>query len=142
MTELHVAARRYVGVPWVHRGRSSERIDCVGLAVVAAQELGWAVEDLADYPRHTSGNRLQAQIEKNLGAPVCVFPALEDLQPNDVVTLRYGKHGRMRHVGVVGVHPEGGLSLIHADGRIGRVVEQRIDAQSITRFVNVYRRAV
>lgn len=143
MTELHIAARRYVGASWVHRGRSPDQLDCVGLAVVAAQDIGWSVEDLFDYRRHASGGKLEAQIELNLGSPVMTRGAsLQNLQPNDVVTLRYGKHGRIRHVGVVGVHPEGGLSLIHADGHIGRVVEHRIDPQTLSRIANVYRRSV
>lgn len=154
MTQLYEAARQFVGASWVHRGRlraeldsdglviSPAELDCVGLAVVAAQDLGWSVEDILNYPRHTSGVRLESQVEKNMGPPVMVRGAsLDNLQPNDVVTLRYGKHGRMRHVGVIGAHPEGGLSIIHADGNIGRVVEQRIDANTIPLIANVYRRA-
>jgi hypothetical protein len=140
MTELYLAARRYVGTPWDHRGRTSDAIDCIGLAVTSARDCGWEVIDVADYSRRPTKGRLEAHIGAHLGPPVCVFPTLADLLPSDVVTMRYGRHGRMRHVGVVAAHPEGGLSLIHADGRIGRVVEQRIDAQLISFFVNVYRR--
>jgi hypothetical protein len=42
----------------------------------------------------------------------------------------------------VGAHPEGGLSLIHTDSYIGRVVEQRIDETILARIAAVYRRAV
>lgn len=144
MTELYEAARRYVGALWDHRGRSSEKLDCAGLAVVAARDVGWLVHDMSDYRRHPSGGQLEAQIEMNMGPPVMVRGAsLDNLQPNDVVTLRYGKHGRIRHVGVIGAHSEGGLSIIHADGlETRRVVEHRLEPQTVSLIANVYRRTV
>lgn len=142
MTELHEAARRYLGVRWVHRGRTESELDCVGLGVVAAQDLGWEVLDRDDYSRRPLQGQLEAQLQANFGPPVLTAPfCRKQLQPNDVVAMRFAKNGRVRHVGIVGKHPEGGLSLIHTDSAIGRVVEQRIDQHLLARIASVYRRS-
>ena len=39
------AARTYIGVPWQHQGRSRHGIDCVGLLVCVAHDLGIPVDD-------------------------------------------------------------------------------------------------
>jgi cell wall-associated NlpC family hydrolase len=144
MIPLHVAARAYVGVPWVHKGRKGSELDCAGLAARAARDLGWNVFDLRDYPRRAPNvGQLEAQIELNLGPPVARGPvAIDLLMPDDIVSMRMSPKGRVRHVGIVGAHPQGGLSLIHTDSNIGRVVEQRIDADILSRIAGVYRRAV
>jgi hypothetical protein len=48
-------ARSWLGVPWRHQGRSRRGIDCAGLVVLVARELGLADHDLAVYGRHSSG---------------------------------------------------------------------------------------
>ena len=46
------AARRYIGVPWVHQGRSTHGVDCIGLVVLAARDCGMDVTMKADYGRN------------------------------------------------------------------------------------------
>ena len=133
---IHHEARKYLGTPFRHRGRDPVvGIDCVGLAVLAARDCGWDVQDLADYTRHPKGGLLESMLRLNCGAPV------SDMQAGDLVAIRYAHAGPVRHVGIVGDHPHG-LSLIHTDSHIGRVVEQRIDQSITARIAAVYRRAV
>lgn len=45
-------ARGYLGTPWFHRGRvKNVGVDCVGLLVCVARDLGHSVEDHCDYSR-------------------------------------------------------------------------------------------
>jgi cell wall-associated NlpC family hydrolase len=134
MTELHIAARRYLGTPFRHRGRDLAGIDCVGLAILAARDCGWQATDLADYTRHPKGGLLEQMLSLNCGAPV------DDMRPGDLVAMRFSKNAPIRHVAIVGDHKHG-LSLIHTDSYLGRVVEQRIDPTISARIAAVYRRS-
>jgi lipoprotein Spr len=139
-TGLHIAARRHLGVPFKHRGRDPQKgIDCVGLAVLAAIECGWTVQDLPVYGRLPKDGQLEAQLAAN-ATRICTNPTLDQLQPGDLVAIRFSPRDAVRHVGIVGDHPHG-LSLIHTDSHIGRVVEQRIDETILARIAAVYRRA-
>jgi cell wall-associated NlpC family hydrolase len=45
------AARGFLGVPWVHQGRSDKGMDCVGLIVLSIRAAGIDVPLTADYGR-------------------------------------------------------------------------------------------
>jgi cell wall-associated NlpC family hydrolase len=134
MSALVLAARRYLGVRFVHRGRRPDKLDCVGLILLAYRDCGVALDAPADYGREPHLTRFQAAIEAGLGRPVG-YP----LQVGDVVTLR--TKGHPHHLAIVTDHPEG-LGLIHASGEHGRVVEHRLDPTYLRRITHVYRRPV
>jgi cell wall-associated NlpC family hydrolase len=137
MPRLDEAARRYLGVPFKHQGRDpAVGIDCVGLGQLACRDCGVAVPDWTDYARHPHAGLLESRLRAVFGPPH------SDMQPGDIVAMRFaGDRGPVRHVGIVGEHPHG-LSLIHTDSRLGRVVEHRIDDHWRARIAGVYRRAV
>ncbi|ESY89016.1 hypothetical protein X739_00480 [Mesorhizobium sp. LNHC220B00] len=45
------AARGYLGVPWMHQGRTDKGMDCVGLIVLSMRACGVDVPLTADYGR-------------------------------------------------------------------------------------------
>jgi cell wall-associated NlpC family hydrolase len=45
------AARGFLGVPWVHQGRSEKGMDCVGLVVLSARAAGIEAPLTANYGR-------------------------------------------------------------------------------------------
>lgn len=159
MTDLYLAARRYVGVPFEHRGRTPDRsLDCLGLVRQAAEDMGMDVEGVpADYSRRPHDGLLESYVERYLGKPVRIEPIrMEDLLPNDVVVMHFD-HARVSrglpsswpvcHIGIVGEF-QGRLTLIHTDGRVGRkdgsrkagkVVEHSIDAATLASIAAVYR---
>lgn len=141
MTPLVLAARRYDGVRFVHRGRRPDKLDCVGLVRLAYLVCGVELEDFRLYGREPDITRWQDAMERNLGAPVAAGPILSDavLRVGDVVALRTLRHPH--HLAIVGDHPDG-LSLIHASGEHGRVVEHRLDPAYRARITHVYRRPV
>ena len=53
---LVAQARSYLGVPWRHQGRTRAGIDCAGLVVLVARDLG-----LTDYDSTAYGRRAQGQ---------------------------------------------------------------------------------
>jgi cell wall-associated NlpC family hydrolase len=125
-------ARSWLGVPWVHQGRSRAGVDCVGLLVCAARELGLAAGavDVQDYARQPHGGRLREMAEQHL------VPSGYPLQPGHVVLMRFD--GEEQHIGLIGDYPAG-LSLIHAHSRLGSVVEHRLADVWAQRIMSIYR---
>lgn len=130
---LDVAARRYLGVPFLHQGRNPAiGIDCVGLLVLAARDCGLndlAAHDLTSYAR----NPAKGELERRLRA--ALSPVSEPI-PGDVVSISY--HGQTRHVAIVGER-NGRLTLIHTASNVGRVVEHGLTDQWRSRITGIYR---
>jgi cell wall-associated NlpC family hydrolase len=125
MSALADSARKFIGAKFRHRGRSPKLMDCVGLVLLAYKELGVELKDYRLYPadpvRH--GPNLTDHVRQALGDPVAVEPVkYADMQDGDVLVIRYVHEPH--HVAVVGTHPLGYLTLIHAHGLYGRVLEQ------------------
>ena len=135
MNGIVAAARRYSGVRFVHRGRRPDKLDCVGLVWRAYRDCGVELPCPTDYGREPHAERFRDAIATALG-PHRFGP----LQVGDVVSLRTKKHPH--HVAIVGDYPGGLLSLIHASGEHGRVVEHRLSDDWRDRIVTIHRRPV
>lgn len=125
MSRLADAARTFIGAKFRHRGRSPKMMDCVGLGLLAYQKCGVELPDHRHYQpdpaRHGPG--LLEYVERALGKPIATEPVpYSMIQDGDVVVIRYVHEPH--HVAIVGTHPLGYLSLIHAHGLYGRVLEQ------------------
>lgn len=59
-------ARKLVGTPWKHQGRNVKGIDCGGLLIITAKELGLKYEDTLDYGREPTPNSLMNHLSKML----------------------------------------------------------------------------
>lgn len=133
---LDEAARNYLGVPFRHQGRdTSIGIDCVGLVVLSLRDCGLPQADLdyTGYSRDPHDGVLEFHLREAFGPPV----VKATLQAGDVVAIDY--KGAVRHVGVVGLHRDGGLSLIHTNFSVKQVTEAGIDAKWMKRIKGVYR---
>lgn len=144
MSALADAGRGYIGTPFRHRGRSRLGVDCVGLGVLAYADCGVTVPDFRLYGREPHRDGLVARMALALGEPVAVAPvAVAGLADGDVVVMRFSV--QPHHVGIVGERDYGGvlaLTLIHADGEVGRVHEQRLTPDMAARITHVFRRPV
>lgn len=125
-------AREYLGTPFHHQGRSYAGIDCVGL-LVHAYEI--PEEFVPDYPRDPYDGKLEAALEAVFGPPM--YPDQTELEPGDVVAMAYA--GVIRHVGIIGHHPQYGLTLIHTDSGIGKVVEHPLTYRWANRIKRIFR---
>ncbi len=125
------AARRWLGVPFRHQGRSRLGVDCVGLVVRALEEAGLPVADDTAYGRRPDWRRLIGTAR----AQGFVAVAREDLRAG-VIALFRGPD--WAHLGIV----SGPGRVVHALGTAtgGRVVEHRLDGQTwVPRLVAAWR---
>lgn len=127
------AARALKGTPWRHRGRKPWAIDCIGELVVAFHTAGHPFRDERLYGREPWEDSLRKGLRERLGAPL----PPDQAKPADVALIRW-RGGEPSHVAVVGDHPQGGVSIIHAHN-VGGVTECRIAHPFDRVIVEVYR---
>lgn len=142
MNELVKAARSLIGVKFRHRGRSEKSgLDCAGAAKLAYAKCGIDLPDYVLYGIEPHLDGLVTHVTKALGDPIATAPVRENfLQEGDVVLLRFAV--QPHHVGILGDYVFGGLSLIHADGHNGMVIEHRLSPDFVKRITHVFRRPV
>lgn len=113
-------ARSLVGVPWLHQGRSRRGIDCIGLPKLAAESQGLDVDgflgdlgvvDSRNYGRTPSGGLL-ATLERHC-------QKIEEPVTGCLILIQFPGEKMPRHFGIY----TGKGTIIHANGKIGRVVE-------------------
>ena len=124
--DVIAVASRYIGTRWHHQGRSRAGVDCIGLMVLVAQDLGLPVFDETDYSHQPDGQRLQAALAAHL-TPIA------EPEPGAVLLMRFETHPQ--HVALMA---DGG-DIIHAYALTRRVVRHRLDALWRSRIVAAYR---
>jgi hypothetical protein len=124
------AARRLKGARWRHRGRKPWAVDCVGLLIVAGRDAGLVIEDEPIYGREPWEQQLPRALRARFGEPV------KDWRPGCVALIRW-RQDEPSHIGIIGDHPDGGLSLIHAHNLHG-VVECSLSGPYLSCVVEVF----
>ncbi len=109
-------ARKFIGTPFVHQGRvPGAGLDCVGLLVAVAREMGIEPVDSLNYPRIPTPGWLIPHLKLNMfqdgSGPVAAFWIR---RPTD----------EPYHVGILD-HERG--TMIHTFYNLGKVVEHRFD---------------
>lgn len=129
--EFLAKVRELVGVPYHHAGRSRQGLDCCGLLVVAAKELGLSYVDApASYPRVSDGSMLGI-LEQSL-----FRVDLRDRLPGDVCVYWWNRQTKApQHVGV---YTECG-GIIHTFTHTKAVVESSSSALYDRRLICVMR---
>lgn len=119
--DIVTEARSYMGVPWVHQGRSRDGVDCLGLAILVAGATRGYEFDLRNYAAQASDETMQAKCLEHMDKV-----RLADLAPGHIVVIRFENQ---RHMAIVcDYHIAGHLTLIHASSKYGKVVEHRLDS--------------
>lgn len=135
MSALADSARQFIGKPFRHRGRGPRYFDCAGLVWAAYKALGVTLPDFLLYGREPYKDGLLTHVQAALGAPV------SGPKDGDVVLIRYAVNPH--HVAIVGTKSYGAveaLTLIHAEGVAGKVLEQRLTPD--VKITHVFRRPV
>lgn len=127
------AARALRGAKWRHHGRRPHAVDCIGLLALAFRGCGVPFEDEFGYGREPVGDLLRKGAIRRWGDPL----RRDDAIPGDIVLLRWGS-APPSHTGIVATHPDGGLSLIHANNLHG-VIEQRYEGLARAAVTDVFR---
>lgn len=115
-------ARSWIGTRFHHQGRTKGvGVDCIGLIVGVAKELGLEVEDRTDYAREPSNGELEKALMKYL------TPC--ELKVGAVALFKLDKEPQ--HVGLIGFRIQDSgdrvLTLIHAYAQARKVVEHGLD---------------
>lgn len=110
------AARKYLGIPWIHRGRSASGVDCSGLIVLCCNDLGIEVEDHNEYSIGDEWERMNDYMGR---AFVDVTDGSEE--PGDILLFR-----GMFMTNHCGIRTD--IGMIHSWRSVGCVVEHPIDA--------------
>lgn len=128
-------ARTWIGTPFRHQGRvKGVGVDCIGLAVGIARELGREVRDELDYGRTPEAARMMRAMSGHL-APVQVPAGARPgdvLEPGDVVLFNW--RGSPTHIGVFT-----GGAFVHAYEVEKRVVEMTATRALRRRVVAAWR---
>lgn len=113
------AARSWIGVPWLHQGRSRHGVDCVGLIVKVAHDLGISDYDSNDYQRRTHGHAFLRHFRENMKEK-----PIAEAAPGDVMLFRDSSYPC--HSSIIGKDHRG-LTIIHAYAIRRRVVEELLE---------------
>lgn len=124
--DVVAAARAYLGVPYLHQGRTRHGMDCVGLVICVAHDLEISDWDIDGYGRVPSGRRMERLIQQH-----CEKIRACDAQPGDMLHLAYDKEPQ--HVALITDY-----GIIHADNQRG-VVEHVLDLAGRRRIRGAYK---
>ena len=132
-------AQSYLGTPFAHQGRTKGLgVDCLGLVVGVANNVGIDTsDDETNYGPNPSGTRMVASLKKHMKR----VPMKIDRKPGDVALMRWGRPGHLgppQHIAFIGSRGDH-LTLIHAAGQFGKVVEHRLTADWEPNIVAIYR---
>ena len=84
--DIVAAARALIGTPFAHQGRRPRiALDCAGLVVAVADEIGIRVLDQQGYGRRPSNGMLQSAID---GQPCLLRISPVEIQAGDVLLMR------------------------------------------------------
>jgi cell wall-associated NlpC family hydrolase len=112
--DIVATARSYLGVRWHHQGRNRAGLDCIGLVIVVAKDLGLSDYDIDGYGRVPDG--------KSLRATMCEQMDLlkRDPLPGDVLLFAFQRNPL--HTAIVT-----DTGMIHAFANARKVVEHGFD---------------
>lgn len=119
------AARSYLGCRYHHQGRTRAGIDCAGLLVCVARDVGISTEgDQGGYSRTPDGQSLKQALDA-FGSPITAF------QPGDFLLMRFD--AQPQHIAIVT-----DVGIIHSYLSARRVVEHGLSDDWRRRIVAAY----
>lgn len=122
--DIITKAQEYVGTPYLNQGRvKGVGIDCGGLIVCVARDLGLSDFDLDCYPRFGDGKEFLQALRTHAG------PELSQPVPCAIGFFMLGMPGKecQPHAGIFGQNPQTNkLTLIHASYPAKRVISHNL----------------
>jgi cell wall-associated NlpC family hydrolase len=112
-------ARKYLGVPWRHQGRTIHGVDCIGVIIAPLISLGVLrqEDDIHNYKRDPEGRRLVEMLHEHARR----LPKVECARPGDLLVLRFTSEPQ--HLVLVTRATRFGPHVLHAAGQGSVVVE-------------------
>lgn len=126
------AARRYLGVPFHHQGRVPAGVDCAGLLILTARDLGLDPIDCLTYAHDPDPVMLAEYLEAQ---PFLARINPNEIEPGDIVLMCLSTRSqRGHHLAIIT-----DVGLIHAYAPARMVVETVLDASFKRAIVKAYR---
>lgn len=141
--QVFLQARTWLGSPYKHMGRSKTAgVDCVGIVIGVASELGYEIEAPTRYTTAPSGDMLVEHCEKSLRRQERDIEAirqgnLASLKQGDICLFWGFTRQMAQHfcfVGDLGSRK----TMLHAWSKHGQVVEHGMHAEWGRRVMAVY----
>lgn len=129
--EIVTSARTRIDVPYRHQGRGL-KLDCVGLLIDVARELGLTDFDTTAYGRRPNVEEFTRFMRES----GCTRLPMEQLAHGDILRMAYDKWPV--HTGIF-VQNDRGFSVIHAFLPYRKVVEEELTEQIWARVNAVWR---
>lgn len=124
--------RKYLGVKFLHQGRTEDGIDCAGLVIVSAKKLGFDFYDVVIYDRKPN----QYEIIKSIEEAGLYQVRRNKIDVGDILLMSYD--GNVQHIAVVSEKNEESIYIIHAVTD-REVIEHRLDKAWLSKVVMCYR---
>ena len=123
-------AREFLGTPYHHQGRvKGGGVDCAGLVICVAHELGLSAYDINNYPRKSDGIELKQLFNKN-----AILTKKKDI--GNIILLQIKQVPQ--HCGIIGIKDDF-MTLIHACRKRKKVVEIELTQNYINQIVSIYK---
>jgi cell wall-associated NlpC family hydrolase len=128
--DVIAAARACLGTPFAHQGRiKGTALDCAGLVVSVAHDLGVDYLDQQGYSREPVKGLLRAAL---LDQPGLDFVSPGQMQPGDILLMRFGRDPQ--HLAIYT-----GSTIIHSYETVGIACEHDLTTEWARRIVGVFR---
>lgn len=124
-SEIVAMARSYEGVKFRHQGRDRLGLDCAGLIIKVAHDLGIFAFDTADYDHLPNSGMMQQLCNKHL-------VRRHSIAIGSTLLLRF--EGEPQHLAIA----TSNMFMIHALMEVRKVHEQIIDTVWAKRIVAIY----
>lgn len=109
-------ARKLIGTPWRHQGRSKHGVDCVGLVLLSAKNAGLSLAEYGVRDQAVYGRGAQPLLLEKVET---YCQKLDEPIPGCLLFFRFYHDRHPKHFGIF---TERG-TMIHADAKRGLVVE-------------------
>jgi len=118
-SDIVEAARKHLGTRWRHQARRpGVALDCLGLVVVTALDLGLPVEDTTAYKRRPNPKQLWGEVSRQL-----TRVEGDVIRPGSVLLLHFSESGYPYHFAFATTENR----MIHGYAKARKVVEHDIE---------------
>jgi len=136
--EVISEARTWIGTPFGHQERTKGlAVDCIGLLIGMGRQLNMVAPDFdfSGYPRIPDGHTLIEHCEAHM-----TRISQDKMRPGDAIVIAFDSDPQ--HFGVLTQYRHGGLAIVHAASKYGKVIETRLmfgTSPLSMKFVAAYR---
>lgn len=126
------AARSWIGVRYKHLGRDRYGVDCIGVVIKSAHEVGWTDYDTLNYPRRPNPKDFLRELNNQL-----IRIPKKQVGHGDVAVFAEPRHPC--HTGIIDIDERGRKYVIHAYAPAKMVLREPLTHDRLERLVMAFR---